>query len=61
MEDYSYIIEFFKKAQERAAYLLEESSTNSDINESYYLGKLDMCDEAIIFLEGKILDYESKD
>lgn len=54
MEDYSYIIEFFKKAQERAAYMLEESSTNSDINEDYYLGKLDMCDEAILFLEGKI-------
>lgn len=54
MEDYSYIIEFFKKAQERAAYMVEESSTNSDINEDYYLGKLDMCDEAILFLEGKI-------
>ena len=58
MEDYSYIIEFFKKAQERAAYMLEESSTNSDINEAYYLGKLDMCDEAILFLEGKIYETE---
>ena len=58
MNDYEYIIEFFKKAQERAAYMVEESSTNPDLNESYYLGMLDMCDKAIIFLEGK--DYETE-
>lgn len=53
IRDYDYIIEFFKKAQERAAYLVEESANNPDIDESYYLGKLDMCDEAIMFLECK--------
>ena len=53
MNDYEYIIEFFKKAQERAAYLVEESATNPDLDESYYLGRLDMCDETIMFLECK--------
>ena len=50
-QDYSYIIEFFKKNQELAAHMLTVHETNSDINEDYYSGMLDMCDKAIMFLE----------
>ena len=58
MSDMSYIIEFFKKAQERAAYQILESESNPEINQEYYLGMLDLADQAIMFLEYKEEDEE---
>ena len=53
MLDYDYIIEFFRKNQEAAYHMLAVFETNSEINEDYYLGVLDMCERAIVFLEAK--------
>lgn len=58
ISDYEFIIEWFRKAQERATYQILESESNPEINQDYYLGMLDLADQAIMFLEYKETDEE---